>query len=43
MDAPQTLLDAVRHFSDYQNCYDFMVALRWPNGVTCPRRAALTA
>ena len=36
MDAPQTLLDAVRHFSDYQNCHDFMVALRWPNGVTCP-------
>ena len=36
MDAPQTLLDAVRHFSDYQNCHDFMVALRWPTGVTCP-------
>ena len=37
MDAPQTLLDTVRHFSDYQNCHDFMVALRWPNGVTCPQ------
>ena len=36
MDAPQTLLDAARHFADYQNCHDFMVALRWPNGVTCP-------
>ena len=37
MDAPKTLLDAVRHFSDYQNCHDFMVALRWPKGVTCPQ------
>ena len=36
MDAPQTLLDAIRHFSDYQNCHDFMVVLRWPNGVTYP-------
>src|SRR5262249_37996324 len=24
-------------FSDYQNCHEFMVDLRWPNGkVTCP-------
>ena len=37
MDAPKTLLDAVRHFSDYQNCHDFMVVLRWPDGVTCPQ------
>ena len=37
MDAPKTLLDAARHFADYQNCHDFMVALRWPNGVTCPQ------
>ena len=36
MDASQTLLNAIRHFSDYQNWHDFMVALRWPNGVTCP-------
>ena len=36
MDAPQTLLDGIRHFSDYKNCHDFMVALRWTNGVTCP-------
>ena len=37
MDAPKTLLDAIRHFSHYQNCHDFMVALRWPKGVTCPQ------
>ena len=37
MDAPKTLLDAVRHFSDYQNCHNFMVVLRWPDGVTCPQ------
>src|SRR6266852_4076231 len=35
---PATLQDAVVHFSDPQNCHDFMVALRWPDGkVQCPR------
>src|SRR5438132_852076 len=35
---PTTLQEAVIHFSHYQNCHDFMVWLRWPNGdVTCPR------
>ena len=35
---PETLLEAVRFFSDYQNCHTFMVRLRWPDGhVTCPR------
>ena len=43
MDAPKTLLDAVRHFSDYQNCHDFMVVLRWPDGVTCPHVRTPTA
>ena len=36
MDAPKTLLDAVAHFADYQNCHNFMVPLRWPDGVRCP-------
>jgi transposase-like protein len=36
MSAPKTLLDAVKHFADFDNCKDFMVARRWPNGVTCP-------
>ena len=30
------LLQAIRHFSDYQHCHDFMVALRWPSEVCCP-------
>jgi transposase-like protein len=38
MDAPKTLQQAIRHFSAYDNCKDFMVALRWPDGrVTCPQ------
>jgi transposase-like protein len=36
MSALKTLLDAVKHFADFDNCKDFMVARRWPNGVTCP-------
>src|SRR6266542_1187316 len=33
-----TLQEAVVHFSVYENCHQFMVDLRWPNGkVTCPR------
>ena len=34
---PETLQEAVIYFSDKQACHDFMVALRWPDGVTCPR------
>src|ERR1700723_439642 len=35
---PTTLLEAVTYFSDFENCKDYMVQLRWPNGkVTCPR------
>lgn len=36
MSAPRTLLEAVKHFADFDNCKAFMVARRWPNGVTCP-------
>ena len=35
-DLPQTLVDAIRYFSDPDVCFAFMVELRWPNGVTCP-------
>jgi transposase-like protein len=36
-DNPKTLLDAVKFFSDYENCHKFMVAGRWPDGVVrCP-------
>ena len=38
MDAPKTLQEAIQHFSDYENCKRFMVALRWSDGkVKCPR------
>ena len=34
---PQTLLGAIRYFSNPDVCQDFMVKLRWPDGtVTCP-------
>ena len=35
-DLPQTLVDAIRYFSDPDVCFAFMVELRWPAGVTCP-------
>ena len=33
---PETLIEAIRYFSDPDVCLDFMVGLRWPNGVICP-------
>src|SRR4051812_23723721 len=36
MEQIKTLLDAVRYFSDPDNCLNYLVARRWPNGVTCP-------
>src|SRR5437016_3757927 len=36
--APATLLEAVIHFANYENCNAFMMNLRWPKGkVSCPR------
>jgi transposase-like protein len=32
----KTLIDAVRYFSDEDTCVQFMVSLRWADGVTCP-------
>src|SRR5216684_163297 len=34
---PRTLLEAVRYFSDPDICLNFMVEMRWPKGVICPR------
>src|SRR5438132_8674444 len=34
---PKTQMEAIQYFADPQNCHDFMVSLRWPNGVICPR------
>ena len=37
MEAPKTLLEAIKLFSDYENCHQFMIAVRWPDGVVrCP-------
>ena len=35
-DFPTTLQEAILYFQDYQNCHDFLVAMRWPQCVTCP-------
>jgi transposase-like protein len=38
MDSPKTLQQAIQLFSDFENCRQFMVELRWPDGVVrCPR------
>ncbi|MEA2720557.1 MAG: hypothetical protein QOJ39_2421, partial [Candidatus Eremiobacteraeota bacterium] len=34
---PETMLQAVRQFSDPQVAHDFFVQIRFPNGVACPR------
>ena len=37
MKAPKTLLEAIQFFSDAENCRQFMVAMRWEDGVVrCP-------
>jgi hypothetical protein len=33
---PANLMDAIRYFSDPDNCLNFMVVIRWPDGVACP-------
>lgn len=33
---PETLIEAVRYFSDRQTCVDFVAELRWPSGPVCP-------
>ena len=34
---PTTLQEAIIYFSNPVNCREYLVARRWPNGVTCPR------
>ena len=34
---PQTLQGAVVYFANPDNCRNYLVARRWPNGVICPR------
>lgn len=33
---PNTLQAAITYFADADNCLNFMVGRRWPNGVSCP-------
>src|SRR5208282_2117529 len=34
---PQTLMEAVKHYSDLDLCHAYMAKLKWPDGVlTCP-------
>jgi transposase-like protein len=37
MESPKTLQEAIQFFADYENCRQFMVAVRWPDGkIKCP-------
>lgn len=36
MNEPTTLVEAIRYFADPDISLNFMVGLRWANGVTCP-------
>src|ERR1700734_4049361 len=37
METPKTLHEAIQYFADFENCREFMVAVRWPHGkISCP-------
>ena len=36
-DLPETLHQAIQYFADPDNALAFLVAMRWPDGVVCPR------
>jgi len=37
MESPKTLQQAIQFFSDFENCRQFMISVRWPDGkVRCP-------
>jgi|SRR5271156_3922015 len=37
METPKTLQEAIQHFSDYENCRQFMISVRWLDGIVrCP-------
>ena len=35
-DTPQTLIEAVRYFSDLNTCHQYLRKIRWPRGPVCP-------
>lgn len=36
MTNPRTLTEAIRYFASLDNCREYLVSRRWPNGVICP-------
>ncbi len=34
---PRTLQEAILYFSKPENCREYLIARRWPNGIACPR------
>jgi transposase-like protein len=40
---PTTLLEAIRYFADQERAHAFVVKLRFPNGVACPRQGCGSA
>ena len=37
MDTPKSLIEAIKFFSEYENCRQFMVLVRWSDGIVkCP-------
>jgi transposase-like protein len=36
MKEPLTLQEAILHFSNPDNCLEYMVSRQWPNGIACP-------
>lgn len=41
MQTPKTLQQAIKYFSDFENCRQFMIAVRWSDGkVRCPQCGA---
>lgn len=43
MDTPKTLQEAMVYFADPDRACEFVVRLRWPNGVACPRHGCGSA
>ncbi len=38
MEVPKTLIEAIKLFSEYENCREFMIRVRWADGVVrCPQ------
>src|ERR1700732_1527569 len=33
---PETLTGAIRYFGDADKCHEFMIAMRWSEGIRCP-------